>query len=143
MVMHGHKLRMAAAATISASTNSRPRINLPPVVCGLTETHGLTSNGGWQNTFNQPAFTWSPVSGAEGYKVIYHDTLTRVLTTTQPSIALPTLVSGYAVDLFVEPHYLADPAINNQPGTCLFTVRYDNEAPVMPARAAFTANFPG
>jgi len=117
-------------------------LGLPPVVCGLTETHGLTSNGGWQNTFNQPAFTWSPVSGAEGYKVIYHDTLTRVLTTTQPSIALPTLLSGYAVDLFVEPHYLADPALNNAPGNCLFTVRYDNEAPVMPAAAAFSANFP-
>ena len=116
--------------------------SLPPVVCDLTETHGLTSNGGWQNTFNQPAFTWSPVNGAEGYKVIYHDTLTRVLTTTQPSIALPALVSGYAVDLFVEPHDLADPALNNAPGNCAFTVRYDNEAPVIPAAAVFSANFP-
>ncbi len=117
-------------------------VSLPSVVCGLSETHGLTNTTGWQNIYNSPTLIWPAVSGAEGYKVIYNNNGVHVITTTQLAYSLPPLASGYAADLFVEPHYLADPAVNNTPGACLFTLRYENQPPSVPANASFSANFP-
>lgn len=115
----------------------------PPdaVASPVTESHGLTSPTAWQNAINLPSFTWTPVSGAAGYQVVWDtsptsETYTLVTSSTFTPSA-PVITSTYYLRI-----RSIDAAANVSPWADLFTFNYDNTPPELVISVVETNNLP-
>ena len=108
-----------------------------------TETHGA-SNGSWQNSVSDPAFTWNWASdahsGVAGYYVYWGTSSSGTSTDYQVDESYdPDAVSSGVYYLRVQ---TKDNAGNTADWTTLFTFEYDGTAPSNPISATETHGAP-
>lgn len=126
---------LTAQARTQAAGATQTVNAMPPNPGSAVETHGV-SNDTWQTTVSDPAFTWTPVSGASRYYVYWGTASTGTSASTVSSASFdPDAVTPGTYYLRLRTVF---PWGTRPDWSTVFIFRFDNTSPSVPGSATET-----